>query len=781
MPNRTPYSALGATAGLTSSARPAPVDKPPAAPLCTGFLRSTLACAAGFVLVVSATNVRAADEKKVTYDEQLAPIFRQRCSSCHNPNAKKADLDVTNYSSLMHGGSSGAVVEPGDANASQLFLLVTHQSEPYMPQKADKLPDGEIDLIRRWINGGALENAGSKAAAPKPKKTIVAESIPGKRPDVVPMPPRMVLEPALHMTHPPMARSLATSPWAPLVAVTSQRQVLLYNTTTLDLVGVFAFPEGQPNVVRFSRDGRLLLAGGGRPAAGGRVVVWDITTGERVAEVGKELDAVLAADISADHKRIALGGPQRVVRVYSAETGELQYELKKHTDWILAAEFSPDGVLLATADRNGGLCVWEADTGHEYLTLAGHTAAVNAVTWRGDSNILASASEDATLRLWEMENGTQVKNWNAKTPLLAAGFTRDGRIVTSGRDQITRIWDQDGKQLLETKPIGELAVSVAYADESKRAISASLAGPVQLYNDDKPDALGSLVTNPPALDERLAAARQTLQQKSDSSAPLVSAVHKAEADATAPQATLAAAQKKLAGLKSDADKIAAEVTQISTARAASDAERTKAATSVQQIESAKPSIAEALRHLTEALGKIPNDAKITAAQTVLTEQLKAMETNSAGMQAKIAELTAAINAADAKLKEPNARLEAANKEVAAAADQVKSLEAESQKLAAALDAARKAAAPAEKELADANRAVARWQDEIAFRDQMAALQNELEAVRKVAADRQAELDKANAQLATVQTTVNGAKAKVDEASKGVDAVTTKIQQARSKK
>ena len=128
------------------------------------------------------------------------------------------------------------------------------------------------------------------------------------------------------------------------------------------------------------------------------------------------------------------------------------HEMAKHTEWVLAVEFSPDGVLLATADRNGGLCVWEADTGHEYLTLAGHTGAVNAVSWRGDSNILASASEDTTLRLWEMENGTAVKNWNAKTPLLGLDFTRDGRLITSGRDQITRIWDKTANSLRRQNP-----------------------------------------------------------------------------------------------------------------------------------------------------------------------------------------------------------------------------------------------------------------------------------------------------------------------------------------
>ena len=298
----------------------------------------------------------------------------------------------------MQGGSSGAVIEPGDADSSQLFLLVTHQSEPFMPQNADKLPDSEIDLIRRWINGGALENSGSKAV-----KTQAESECRGRRrrpandPMSIPMPPRMVLEPAFRCRAPPMARSLATSPWAPLVAVASQRQVLALQHKRFELVGVFPFPEGQPNVVRFSRDGRLLLAGGGRPAASGKVVVWDITTGERVFEVGNELDAVLAADISPDHKRIALGGPQRAAYAFTQpKRASCNTKLRSTPIGCSAVEFSPDGVLLATADRNGGLCVWEAETGHEYLTLTGHTAAVNAVAWRSDSNVLASASEDAT-------------------------------------------------------------------------------------------------------------------------------------------------------------------------------------------------------------------------------------------------------------------------------------------------------------------------------------------------------------------------------------------------
>lgn len=720
-------------------------------------------------------------DEKITFDDHVAPIFRQRCSSCHNTSTRKADLDVTNYVNLMQGGASGAVIEAGDASASYLFALVTHESEPYMPQNAEKLPDAEIDLLRRWIDGGALENAGSKAVKPKAKMASALQLDPGKRPEVVPMPARMVLEPFYRPAHPPMARSLATSPWAPLVAVTSQRQVLLYHTATLELIGVFPFPDGQPNVVRFSRDGRLLLVGGGRPAASGKVVIWDITTGDKVSEIGNELDVVLAADISADHQRVALGGPQRLIRVYSTETGELLYERAKHTDWVLALEFSPDGVLLASADRNGGLHIWEAHSGNEYLTLNGHTAAVTALSWRGDSNLLASASEDATVRLWELENGTQVKSWNAKTAVLSLEFARDGRVVTCGRDQITRLWNQEGQQLMESAPIGDVAVSVTFCDESSRAIAASWAGVVQVYKADDAGLLGSIVTNPPRLEERLADAQQRLATSTEQRKPLVAAVEQAQTELAAAQSALATGQQEAEKLHAEIARLTSELKQTEEARAASDAERTKVTTTLAQVQAAKPLVGEALRHLTEALGKQPEDARLIEVHRQLTDKLQAMEKQCAELQTKIEELTATITAADAKLKETNSQMQAAQQAAAAAQERVKSLEAEAQRLTAALETARNAAQPVEVSLAQAQADVARWSDEIAFRDQMMALEKELEAARKAAEERQREVDEATKQLAAAQAALDSTAQKLADATREVQAVEQKIQSARNPK
>jgi len=63
------------------------------------------------------------------------------------------------------------------------------------------------------------------------------------------------------------------------------------------------------------------MVAGGRPVESGRVVLFDVRSGNRLAEIGDEVDAVLAADLSPDQRSVALGGSGRVVKVYSTADG----------------------------------------------------------------------------------------------------------------------------------------------------------------------------------------------------------------------------------------------------------------------------------------------------------------------------------------------------------------------------------------------------------------------------------------------------------------------------
>jgi WD40 repeat protein len=155
---------------------------------------------------------------------------------------------------------------------------------------------------------------------------------------------------------------------------------------------------------------------------------------------------VLAADLSADQQFVALGGPNKVVKIYAVRDGKLLHTIKKHTDWVTALAYSPDGKFLASADRNGGLQIWEGESAKEFNALAGHKTMVTGVAFL--TGVVASASEDGTIKLWDAKEGKEIKSWNAHAAgVQSVDFAPDGRLVSSGRDKRARVWDQTGKQL----------------------------------------------------------------------------------------------------------------------------------------------------------------------------------------------------------------------------------------------------------------------------------------------------------------------------------------------
>ena len=473
------------------------------------FLCTLLACA------ITAIYLPANAAEKITYDDHVRPIFADRCLSCHNPDKEKGGLDLTTYSSLLQGGSSGEIVNSGEPDSSRLFRSITHAEEPFMPPKAEKLTDQRIKIMRDWISSGLLENSGSKAKAGKPAfKMDLAKPTTGKPEGPPPMPEHLVLAPAVTSARPATPSDVVSSPWAPLIALAVPRQVLLYNSNTLRLEGVLPFPEGTPSSLAFSRNGSLIIAGGGRGGKSGLVVGWLVKTGQRIFEIGSEFDTVLAADITSDHSLVALGGPGRRIKIYSTADGKEIANIKKHTDWVTSIAFSPDGILLATGDRNGGLFVWESVTANPFYTLKAHSKSITAISWRTDSNLVASASEDGSVRLWEMNEGKQVKNWNAHSSgITDMAYTADGRIATCGRDRQAKVWDGNGSEKSAAKDFADIPVTACLSHDGSRLIAADWVGNVRVFNSIDGKLLGPLLANPPAIDTRIAQAKAVVETR----------------------------------------------------------------------------------------------------------------------------------------------------------------------------------------------------------------------------------------------------------------------------
>ncbi|MDA1139213.1 MAG: hypothetical protein O3B01_11570 [Planctomycetota bacterium] len=432
----------------------------------------------------------------VTYDTNVEPIFRQNCFKCHGEDKAKAGINLQSYVSALKGGSGGAVVVAGRSSGSLLYQAITHQNDVTpMPPKRPKIADDQIETIRMWIDQGLLETSKSKSLIVKRDIEFVAAT--GSKLDGPPPMPETLPEVKLTDVHRPFpVIAMDASPWAPLLAAAGPECVQLYHLESQKPCGVLPFPDGEPHVLRFSHDGALLLAAGGRPVQSGKVVLFDIRTGKRLTEVGDEIDTVLAADLSPDQQQVALGGSSKIVKVYATKNGELLYKMGKHTDWITAIEFSPDGNRIATADRAGAIHLWDAKTGGILLSLTEHKEAVRALHWRPDNRILASGGEDGKLVWWDAKDGWPVKVHNSaheperpkgyygklRGGVLAVRFAPDGHLITAGRDGKVHYWDAEpGKLLLTFQVPGSLPISVSASSDSKTLIAGDAAGQLHFW------------------------------------------------------------------------------------------------------------------------------------------------------------------------------------------------------------------------------------------------------------------------------------------------------------
>jgi predicted CXXCH cytochrome family protein len=94
---------------------------------------------------------------KIDFEHQIAPILKASCLKCHNPVKTKGKLLLDTKANALKGGDGGKVIIPGKPQDSPLYtLLIDTDPDVRMPEKAGPLPKEQIELIRKWIEQGAV-------------------------------------------------------------------------------------------------------------------------------------------------------------------------------------------------------------------------------------------------------------------------------------------------------------------------------------------------------------------------------------------------------------------------------------------------------------------------------------------------------------------------------------------------------------------------------------------------------------------------------------------------
>lgn len=104
---------------------------------------------------------RATENDTVFFSKDIAPLLAESCNGCHiAANNLRGGLSVENYTRLMRGGDSGAVIVAGKPEDSLLIKKLKGTAEgQQMPVNRPKWTPEQIELISTWIREGARFDA----------------------------------------------------------------------------------------------------------------------------------------------------------------------------------------------------------------------------------------------------------------------------------------------------------------------------------------------------------------------------------------------------------------------------------------------------------------------------------------------------------------------------------------------------------------------------------------------------------------------------------------------
>lgn len=99
------------------------------------------------------------ESEMLVYEDMISPIFEAKCLSCHNTQKAKGSFIMTSHENLSKPGESNLPsLTPASPEKSEVYnrVVLPEDHDDHMPpQGKTPLTEGEITLLKYWIESGA--------------------------------------------------------------------------------------------------------------------------------------------------------------------------------------------------------------------------------------------------------------------------------------------------------------------------------------------------------------------------------------------------------------------------------------------------------------------------------------------------------------------------------------------------------------------------------------------------------------------------------------------------